>query len=152
MIVLALSREEVKQAAGCRPRSRCYAPSVFKKVLILRRGEAATRVARSCRRMGVESIVVAPKNEQASRHIEAADRIIEVEFDDADAIPVDQLPWILEQAGADAAHVGYQGQPDMFQLASAAEKSDVAVVGTDLDVLGALADSATVRKAASGGL
>lgn len=98
--------------------------------------------------MGVESIVVAPKNEQASRHIEAADRIIEVEFDDADAIPVDQLPWILEQAGADAAHVGYQGQPDMFQLASAAEKSDVAVVGTDLDVLGALADSATVRKAA----
>ncbi len=95
--------------------------------------------------MGVESIVVAPKHEPASRHIEAADRIIEVDFDEADAIPPEQLPWILEQAGADAAHVGYQGQPDMFQLANAAEKADVAVVGTDLDVLGALADAATVR-------
>ena len=98
--------------------------------------------------MGVESIVVAPKEEQASRHIEAADRSIEVDFEEADGIPTDQLPAILEQAGADAAHLGYQGQPEMFELASAAEKADVAVVGTDLDVLSALADQATVQSAA----
>ncbi|KPK52217.1 MAG: hypothetical protein AMJ63_10055 [Myxococcales bacterium SG8_38_1] len=121
---------------------------MFEKVLILRRGEAATRVARTCRRMGVESIVVAPKDEPASRHIEAADGSIEVDFDEADAIPVDLLASILERAGADAAHLGYQGQPEMFQLASAAEKADVAVIGTDLDVLGALTDSATIRAAA----
>ena len=36
----------------------------------------------------------------------------------------------------------------MFELASAAEKADVAVVGTDLDVLGALTDPATIRAAA----
>ena len=36
----------------------------------------------------------------------------------------------------------------MFQLASAAEKADVAVIGTDLDVLGALTDQATIRAAA----
>ena len=121
---------------------------MFKKVLILRRGEAATRVARTCRRLGVESIVVAPKDTPASRHIEAADRSIEVDFEEADAIPTEQLPAILEQAGADAAHLGYQGQPEMFELASAAEKADVAVVGTDLDVLGALTDQATIRAAA----
>jgi acetyl/propionyl-CoA carboxylase alpha subunit len=121
---------------------------VFKKVLILRRGEAATRVARSCRRLGVESVVVAPKNEPASRHIEAADERIEVDFAEADAIPGALLSSILEQAGADAAHLGYQGQPEMFELANAAEKADVAVVGTDLDVLGALADPSTLRAAA----
>jgi acetyl/propionyl-CoA carboxylase alpha subunit len=121
---------------------------VFEKVLILRRGEAATRVARTCRRLSVESVVVAPKDEPASRHVEAADGSIEVDFDEADAIPVELLPSILEQAGADAAHLGYQGQPEMFQLASAAEKADVAVVGTDLDVLGALTDQSTVRAAA----
>ena len=121
---------------------------MFEKVLILRRGEAATRVARTCRRLGVESIVVAPKDEQASRHIEAADKSIEVDFEEADGIPTEQLPAILEQAGADAAHLGYQGQPEMFELASAAEKADVAVVGTDLDVLGALADQATIQAAA----
>jgi acetyl/propionyl-CoA carboxylase alpha subunit len=126
----------------------CYALPVFEKVLILRRGEAATRVARTCRRMGVESIVVAPKDEPASRHIEAADRSIEIDFEEADAIPTDQLPTILERAGADAAHLGYQGQAEMFELASAAEKADVAVVGTDLDVLGALTDSATILAAA----
>jgi acetyl/propionyl-CoA carboxylase alpha subunit len=98
--------------------------------------------------MGVESIVVAAKDAPASRHIEAADRSIEVDFDEANAIPTDQLPAILEQAGADAAHLGYQGQPEMFELASAAEKADVAVVGTDLDVLGALTDPATIRAAA----
>ncbi len=122
---------------------------VFERVLILRRGEAATRVARSCRRMGVESIVVAPKDEPASRHIEAADRSLEVEFEEANAIPIDQLPAILADAGADAAHLGYQGQPEMFELASAAEKADVAVVGTDLDVLGALTDPTTLRTAAA---
>ena len=98
--------------------------------------------------MGVESIVVAPKDELASRHIEAADRSIEVDFEEAKGIPTDQLPAILEQAGADAAHLGYQGQPEMFELASAAEKADVAVVGTDLDVLGALTDQATIQAAA----
>jgi acetyl/propionyl-CoA carboxylase alpha subunit len=121
---------------------------VFEKVLILRRGEAATRVARTCRRLGVESIVVAPKNETASRHIEAADRSIEVDFEEARGIPTDQLPSILEQAGAEAAHLGYQGQPEMFELAAAAEKADVAVIGTDLDVLGALTDQASVQAAA----
>jgi acetyl/propionyl-CoA carboxylase alpha subunit len=98
--------------------------------------------------MGVESIVVAPKDEPASRHVEAADRSIEVDFDEADAIPAALLSSILERAGADAAHLGYQGQPEMFELASAAEKADVAVVGTDLDVLGALTDPTTVRAAA----
>jgi acetyl/propionyl-CoA carboxylase alpha subunit len=122
--------------------------TMFEKVLILRRGEAATRVARTCRRLGVESIVVAPKDEPASRHIEAADRVIEVEFSETDGIPPELLPAILEEASADAAHVGYQGQPRMFELASAAEKADVAVVGTDLDVLGALTDPTTVAGAA----
>ncbi len=121
---------------------------MFERVLILRRGEAATRVARTCRRLGVETIVVAPKGAPASRHIEAADRRIEIDFEEASAIPTDQLAAILEQAGADAAHLGYQGQPEMFEMASAAEKADVAVVGTDLDVLGALTDQATLRAAA----
>jgi acetyl/propionyl-CoA carboxylase alpha subunit len=98
--------------------------------------------------MGVESIVVAARDEPVSRHVEAADRSIEVDFEEASAIPTDQLPAILEQAGADAAHLGYQGQPEMFELANAAEKADVAVVGTDLDVLGALTDPATIHAAA----
>ncbi len=98
--------------------------------------------------MGVESIVVAPKDTPASSHVEAADRRITVDFEETSAIPPDQLPGILEQAGADAAHLGYQGQPEMFELASAAEKADVAVVGTDLDVLGALTDQATLWAAA----
>lgn len=136
------------QAAGCQARAGCYARSMFEKVLILRRGEAATRVARTCRRMGIESIVLAAKNAPSSRHIEAADRTIEVAFDETDVIPAEQLLAILEQAGADAAHLGYQGQPEMFELASAAEKAGLAVVGTDLDVLGALADPTTLRAAA----
>lgn len=121
---------------------------MFNKVLILRRGEAATRVARSCRRLGIESTVVAPNSGRVSRHVEAADHRIGVDFDESDVIPADRLPEILAQAGADAVHVGYQGQPAVFELASAAEQAGLAVVGTDLDVLSALADPATVRSAA----
>ena len=98
--------------------------------------------------MGVTSIVVASKDEPASRHIDAADRMIEVELDEAGAIAPDHLPRIFEDAAADAVHLGYQGQPQMWELASAAEKADVAVVGTDLDVLGALTDPLTLRGAA----
>ncbi|MGB5810392.1 MAG: biotin carboxylase N-terminal domain-containing protein [Polyangiales bacterium] len=121
---------------------------MFETVLILRRGEAATRVARTCRRMGVTSIVVSSKDEPASRHAGAADRVIEVSLDETGAISPDELPRIFEEAKADAVHLGYQGQPQMWELASAAEKADVAVVGTDLDVLGALTDPATLRSAA----
>ena len=122
--------------------------SVFETVLILRRGEAATRVSRSCRRMGITSIAVSSKDEPASRHVDAADRSIEVELDETGAIPAKELTRVLEQAGADAVHLGYQGQPQMWELASAAEKAGVAVVGTDLDVLGALTDATSVRSAA----
>ncbi len=121
---------------------------MFETVLILRRGEAATRVARSCRRMGITSVVLASKDEPASRHVGAADRSIEVELDATGSISTEGLAGIFEAAGADAVHLGYQGQPQMWELASAAEKADLAVVGTDLDVLGALTDPTTVRSAA----
>lgn len=121
---------------------------MFETVLILRRGEAATRVARTCRRLGVTSIAVASKDEPASRHVDAADRTIEVELDVVGAIPAEALPAVFEEAKADAVHLGYQGQPHMWELASAAEKADIAVVGTDLDVLGALTDPATLLGAA----
>lgn len=138
----------VKAGPGCLCGLDCYARAVFETVLILRRGEAATRIARSCRRMGITSVVVASKDEPASRHVGAADRSIEVELDVTGAIPSEALPGILEEAGADAVHLGYQGQPQMWELASAAEKADLAVVGTDLDVLGALTDLTTVHAAA----
>ncbi len=92
--------------------------------------------------------MVAPKNAPASRHVEAADRKIEIDVDEAEPIPSDRLSEIIAQAGADAAHVGYHGQPSMFELASAAEKAGLPVVGTDLDVLGALADPGALRAAA----
>lgn len=98
--------------------------------------------------MGITSVVVAAKDEPSERHVDAADRSIEVEVDATGAIATDELAGILEQAGAEAVHLGYQGQPHMWELASAAEKADLAVVGTDLDVLGALTDSTTVRAAA----
>jgi len=98
--------------------------------------------------LGVESIVVAPKGRQVSRHVEAADRRIEVDVDEASAIPLERLPDIFQQAEADAVHVGYQGQAAMFELASAAEQAGLAVVGTDLDLLGALADPSMMRAAA----
>ena len=141
-------RVSVKWARGCRSGGNCYARAVFETVLILRRGEAATRVARTCRRMGITSIAVAAKDEPMSRHADAADRSIGVEVDATGSIPADELTGILEQAGADAVHLGYQGQPQMWELASTAEKADLAVVGTDLDVLGALTDPTTVRSAA----
>lgn len=98
--------------------------------------------------MGITSIVVASKDEPGSRHIDAADRSIEIELDATGSIPTDELTRLFEQAGADAVHLGYQGQPQMWELASAAEKADLAVVGTDLDVLGALTDPTTLRSAA----
>ena len=69
--------------------------------------------------MGVESVVVAPKDEQASRHIEAVDRSIEVDFEEANGIPTDQLPAILEQAGADPPREA----PRAILLASGSEVS-----------------------------
>ena len=121
---------------------------MFDTLLILRRGEVATRVARACRRLGVTSVVVAGKDEPSSRHIDAADRSIDVALDATGTIAAEALPAILKEAKPDAVHVGYQGQPHMWELATAAEQADLAVVGTDLDVLATLTDPAAVRSVA----
>ncbi len=98
--------------------------------------------------MGIASVIVTSQEEAASRHVDAADRFLEVALDESGAIPTAELERVLAESEADAVHLGYQGQPHMWELASAAERADLAVIGTDLDVLGALADSSTVHAAA----
>jgi len=98
--------------------------------------------------MGIHSTAVSSKDAPASRHVDAADASIDIEVDSEGGIAPAELERIFAEAKADAVHLGYQGQPMMFEMASAAEKAGLAVVGTDLDVLGALADATTFQGAA----
>lgn len=119
---------------------------MFKSVLIPRGGEAASRVARTCRQLGLESVVISA-NGTSSRHVEAADRVLELEGGEP-AVSPDALGYLIEASKADAIHLGYEGQTQVAELARAAEQSDVAVVGADADALASLHDRATLQEAA----
>lgn len=119
---------------------------MFETVLITRRGEAASRVARTCRQMGLDSVIVTPGTVQ-DRHVNAADRTISIGEGDG-RFPAERLEEIVKESKADAVHLGYAGQPQMAELARAAERADVAIVGADADMLASLEDPETLPRAA----
>ena len=119
---------------------------MFETVLITPCGEVTSRIARTCRQMGLESVVVTRGGVQ-DRHAEAADRTVAI-AEEQGPFPVERLEEIVREAKADAVHLGYAGQPQMAELARAAERADVAIIGADADMLSSLEDPETLPRAA----
>ncbi len=113
---------------------------MFSAVLITQRGEAAARVARTCRRLGVRAITLS--SAKTGVHVDATDAVVQV---DGESISAEAVLAAIEETGADAVHPGYA--PDE-ELARALEASGTPYVGIDPDVLTSLRSRATLLRVA----
>lgn len=123
---------------------------MFEKILVANRGEVAARVARTCRRIGADTVAVYADGDEDAVHVQACDAAVRVgpasvaeSYDSVRALIA-----AAKETGCQALHPGYgilEGDPT---LASECEKNGIAFVGPPPELLVLCRDRVSVRNAA----
>ena len=121
---------------------------MFRRLLVANRGEVAARVVRSCRRLGIETVVVASAADRRMAWLEEADRVVCIggahprdSYLDADAI--------LEAARQErcpAIHPGWGFLAENARFAARCEALGLAFIGPPAPVLHQLGDKLAARR------
>ncbi len=83
---------------------------IIKSILIANRGEIAIRIARTCKKMGIETWGIKTSSEPKAHYLTHMDKIHDIsdEFSDVTVfLDVEKLIEIIEITGVDAVHPGY---------------------------------------------
>jgi acetyl-CoA carboxylase biotin carboxylase subunit len=105
---------------------------VFRRVLIANRGEIAVRIARTCRRLGIETVLAVSAADRDSLGARLADRTVLIGSAGDPAagyLDVDAVVGAAREAGADAIHPGYGFLSENPRLAAACAAAGVIFVG-----------------------
>ena len=114
----------------------------MRRVLIANRGEIAVRVVRTCRALGVETVLTVAGADRDAVPARLADAVapIGASYLDADAVVRAALA-----AGADAVHPGYGFLAESPRLARACDAAGLVFIGPTAEQLGAVGDKLAAR-------
>ena len=122
----------------------------FGRILVANRGEIAARVIRTCRRLGIETVLTVSDADAGSRPARLADKTIRIgpapalaSYLDADAVAAAAVA-----AGADAVHPGYGFGSENPRLARACAAAGVVFIGPTPQTLEATGDKLAARELA----
>jgi acetyl-CoA/propionyl-CoA carboxylase biotin carboxyl carrier protein len=124
---------------------------VFSRVLIANRGEIAVRVARTLRRLGIESVAVFSDADAGAPHVRAADRAEHVGPTAAaqSYLDVERIVGAARRAGAEAIHPGYGFLSESPDLVGACEEAGIVFVGPGAEAMALLGDKVAAKAAAA---
>lgn len=109
---------------------------MFKKILILNRGEVAVRILRTCREMGLAAVTLYEPVDVNSLHVRLADQAVRLEtpggFRDVTAVLA-----AARRCGADALHPGYGFLAEEAGFAAQCEAAGLRWIGPPPAVLAA---------------
>ncbi|MGH3298836.1 MAG: acetyl-CoA carboxylase biotin carboxylase subunit [Trebonia sp.] len=119
----------------------------LRRVLVANRGEIAVRVIRTCRRLGIETVLTVSDADDGSRPARLADRVIRIGPAAAPAsyLNVDAIVSAAVAAGADAVHPGYGFLSENARLARACAAAGVVFIGPSPQTLEATGDKLAAR-------
>ena len=111
------------------------------RLLIANRGEIAVRIIRTCRQLGIESVLAASEADSDSLAARQADRVMVLGPAPSSQSYLDLAAVLAaaQQAGVDALHPGYGFLSENAALGRACESAGIAFVGpspTQLDAIG----------------
>ena len=115
--------------------------SVFGRVLIANRGEIATRIARTLRRLGVESVALFTDVDAGALHVRAADRAVRV----GSYLDIDEVVEAALAVGAEAVHPGYGFLSERPAFARACAEAGLAFVGPSPEAMALLGDKVAAK-------
>ncbi|WP_300613612.1 biotin carboxylase N-terminal domain-containing protein [Trebonia sp.] len=120
----------------------------FRRVLVANRGEIAARVIRTCRRLGIETVLTVSDADAGSLPARLADATIRIGPAAAAAsyLDVDAVAGAALAAGADAVHPGYGFLSENARLARACAAAGVVFIGPSPQTLEATGDKLAARE------
>jgi acetyl-CoA/propionyl-CoA carboxylase biotin carboxyl carrier protein len=123
---------------------------VFSRVLIANRGEIAVRIARTLRRLGVESVAVYSDADAGAVHVRAADRALRIGPAAAaeSYLSVERIVEAARACGAEAVHPGYGFLSERPELPLACAEAGIAFVGPGPEAMALLGDKVKAKAVA----
>ena len=114
---------------------------ILRRVLIANRGEIAVRVIRTCRRLGIETVLTVADADADSVPARLADKTIAI----GSYLDVEEVVGAAAAAGARAIHPGYGFLSENPRLARACEAAGIVFIGPGADVLETAGDKLAAR-------
>ncbi|WP_225823178.1 biotin carboxylase N-terminal domain-containing protein [Streptomyces naphthomycinicus] len=121
---------------------------MVKRLLIANRGEIARRIARTCRRLGIEYVAVHSEADGAAAHLEGAfEQVLLGPSPAADSyLRIDALVDAALRTGCDAVHPGYGFLSENPRFAAAVAEAGLVFVGPGAGTIAAMGDKATAKR------
>jgi acetyl-CoA carboxylase biotin carboxylase subunit len=119
----------------------------LRRVLIANRGEIAVRIVRTCRRLGIETVLAVSAADRDALPARLADRTVPIGPADpaASYLDVDAIVGAALATGADAVHPGYGFLAENPLLAAACAAAGVVFIGPTETQLAAAGDKLAAR-------
>ncbi|MDT3679009.1 MAG: acetyl-CoA carboxylase biotin carboxylase subunit [Burkholderiaceae bacterium] len=119
----------------------------LKRILVANRGEIAVRIVRTCRTLGVETVLAASEADLESLAARLADRTVRIgpAPSSASYLNVDAILAAARAAQADAIHPGYGFLSENARLARACDDAGIVFIGPTSEQLDAVGDKLKAR-------
>src|SRR6516164_4082254 len=123
---------------------------MFKKVLIVNRGEIAVRVIRTLREMGIGSVAIYSDADRTSLHVRMADEAEHVGPSPSSEsyLRIDRILDAAQKHGAEAIHPGYGFLSENAEFAAACEDAGVVFIGPSSASIRAMGSKTAARQVA----
>ncbi len=124
---------------------------MFSKILIANRGEIAVRVIKTCRRLGVKTVVVYSDADANSMAVEMADESVYIGASPAGQsyLVQDKIIAAVRQTGAEAIHPGFGFLSENPAFAKRLEAEKIGWIGPNAFAIDAMGDKISSKKLAA---
>ncbi|GAA0388336.1 acetyl/propionyl/methylcrotonyl-CoA carboxylase subunit alpha [Brevundimonas terrae] len=124
---------------------------MFDKILIANRGEIAVRIIKTCRKMGIKTVVVYSDADAGSLAVEMADETVHIGPSPAaqSYLIQDKIVDAVKQTGAQAVHPGFGFLSENASFARRLKAEGIAFIGPNPEAIDAMGDKITSKKFAA---
>nr|WP_314430236.1 acetyl/propionyl/methylcrotonyl-CoA carboxylase subunit alpha [uncultured Brevundimonas sp.] len=124
---------------------------MFKKILIANRGEIAVRIIKTCRKMGIKTVLVYSDADAGSLACEMADETIHIGPSPAaqSYLIQDKIVDAVRQSGTEAVHPGFGFLSENPVFARRLEAEGITFIGPNPHAIEAMGDKITSKKFAA---
>jgi acetyl-CoA carboxylase biotin carboxylase subunit len=122
---------------------------MFKKVLIANRGEIASRVIRTCKKMGISTVAIYSEADKDALHVKLADEAFLVGGPRVHEsyLNIDRIIEVAKETGTEAIHPGYGLLSENTNFANKCQEVGLTFIGPSTEVIAKMGSKIEARRA-----